>query len=30
MENKRRCEICNLDVHRASMQKHLEKKIFRN
>ena len=23
MENSRRCEICNVDVHRASMQKHL-------
>ena len=23
MENSRRCEICNVTVHRASMQKHL-------
>ena len=23
MKNSRRCEICNVDVHRASMQKHL-------
>ena len=26
MENRRRCEICNVDVHRASMQKHLRSK----
>ena len=26
MENSRRCEICNVDVHRASMQKHLRSK----
>ena len=24
MENNRRCELRNIDVHRASMQKHLE------
>ena len=23
MENSRKCEICNVNVHRASMQKHL-------
>ena len=23
MENSRRCEICNIDVHRASFAKHL-------
>ena len=23
MENTRRCEICDVDVHRTSMQKHL-------
>ena len=23
MENSRTCEICNVNVHRASMQKHL-------
>ena len=23
MENSRSCEICNVDIHRASMQKHL-------
>ena len=26
MENIRRCEICNVDVHRASMQKQLKSK----
>ena len=26
MENSRTCEICNVDVHRASMQKHLRSK----
>ena len=26
MENSHRCEICNVDVHRASMQKHLRNK----
>ena len=26
MENSRTCEICNLNVHRASMQKHLRSK----
>ena len=26
MENNRRSEICNVDVHRASMQKHLRSK----
>ena len=26
MENSRRCELCNVDVHRASMQKHLRSK----
>ena len=26
MENNRKCEICNVDVHRASMQKHLRSK----
>ena len=25
MENSRTCEICNVNVHRASMQKHLRK-----
>ena len=24
--NSRKCEICNVDVHRASMQKHLRSK----
>ena len=28
MENSRRCEICNVDVHRASMQTHLRKKTY--
>ena len=23
MENSRRCDICNIDVHRASYAKHL-------
>ena len=26
MENSRRCEICSVNVHRASMQKHLRSK----
>ena len=26
MENRRRCETCIFDVHRASMQKHLRSK----
>ena len=26
MENSRTCEICNVVVHRASMQKHLRSK----
>ena len=26
MENGRTCEICNVNVHRASMQKHLRSK----
>ena len=26
MENSRTCEICNVNVHRASMQKHLRSK----
>ena len=26
MENSRTCELCNVDVHRASMQKHLRSK----
>ena len=26
MENSRICEICNVNVHRASMQKHLKSK----
>ena len=26
MENSRRYEICNVDVHRAPMQKHLRSK----
>ena len=26
MENSRTCEICSVDVHRASMQKHLRSK----
>ena len=26
MENSRTCEVCNVDVHRASMQKHLRSK----
>ena len=25
--NSRKCEICNIDVHRACMQKHLRSKI---
>ena len=31
MENSCRCEICNVIIHRASMQKHLRsKKHFEN
>ena len=31
MENSRRCEICNIDIHRASYAKHLRsKKHFDN
>ena len=26
MENGRTCEVCNVNVHRASMQKHLRSK----
>ena len=26
MENSRTCDVCNVDVHRASMQKHLRSK----
>ena len=26
MENSRRCDICNIDVHRASYGKHLRSK----
>ena len=26
MENNRTCDVCNVDVHRASMQKHLRSK----
>ena len=26
MENSRRCNICNIDVHRASFAKHLRNK----
>ena len=26
MEKKRRCDICNIDVHRASYAKHLGSK----
>ena len=26
MENSRTCEICNVNVHRVSMQKHLRSK----
>ena len=26
MENSGRCEICNVNIHRASMQKHFRKK----
>ena len=26
MENSRTCEICKVDVHRASMQKHFRSK----
>ena len=30
MKNSRTCEICNVDVHRASFVKHLKrKKTFR-
>ena len=30
MENRRRCNICNIDVHRASFVKHeRSKKTFR-
>ena len=28
MENNRTFEICNVNVHRASMQKHLRKETF--
>ena len=27
MEKSRTCDVCNVDVHRASMQKHLRSKI---
>ena len=31
MENSRTCEICNVNVHRATMQKHLRiKKQLKN
>ena len=26
MENSRTCEVCNVNIHRASMQKHLRSK----
>ena len=26
MENRLRCEVCNVDIHRASMQKHFRSK----
>ena len=26
MENSHQCEICNVNVHRASMQKHMRSK----
>ena len=26
MENSRTCDVCNVNVHRASMQKHLRSK----
>ena len=26
--NSRKCDICNVDVHRASYVKHLRKKTF--
>ena len=29
MENSRRCEICKVDVHRASYAKHLRSKALR-
>ena len=30
MENNRRCEVCNVDVQRASMEKHIRiKKTLR-
>ena len=28
MENSRTCEICNVNVHRASFVKHLRSKNF--
>ena len=28
MENSRTCEICNVNVHRASMQKHLRSESY--
>ena len=31
MENSRTCEVCNVNVHRASFLKHLgSKKSYRN
>ena len=31
MENSRTCEICNVNVHRASMQKHIRsRKLLEN
>ena len=31
MENSRSCDICNVDVHRTSIQKHLRsKKLLEN
>ena len=31
METSHRCESCKVDIHRASMQKHLRsEKLFRN
>ena len=29
MENSRRCDICNINVHRASFSKHLRSKKHR-
>ena len=26
MENSRRCDICNIDVHKASLAKHIKSK----